>query len=82
MAFGYFANHIQDISQTQKGKFEFPGADFSVALVDHSDLLSTVGSGEVEQDDGEDRVGTWRGETWTQSMEEMGVFPKTFLGII
>jgi len=53
-----------------------------VALVDHSDLLSTVGSGEVEQDDGEDRVGTWRGETWTQSMEEMGVFPKTFLGII
>ena len=53
-----------------------------MALVDHSDLLSTVGSGEVEHDDGEDRVGTWRGETWTQSMEEMGVFPKTFLGII
>ena len=41
-----------------------------------------VGSGEVEHDNGEDRVGIWRGETWTQNMEEMGVFPKTFLGII
>ena len=47
-----------------------------MALVDHSDHLSMVGSGEVEQDDGEDRVGTWRGETWTQSMEKMGVFSK------
>ena len=41
-----------------------------------------VGSGEAEHDNGEERVGTWKGETWTQNMEEMGVFPKTLLGII